>query len=305
MLKKSVLGALVVLSVLNESKAQEVNYSVVENTPYTHSLNIGISGLDFSMIGGALYAGPGASIHFRPLPIVEIEGDIYTGMYANDARGADSLVTGFKKSGGLMVKAGGSFVWYRKGKNFIENKGDTEPKKFRFDLKTSSTSNGSVTKYIMFPYNRMVERSLRGGGYMNNYPTAEGISSSQGVYFGIGKMTYKSATLDIDGYGELTRSFNIGYHADFMIGNTLYHAPIDGSDKFGGMGLVLGLDFSNEGGLFPLSATFEVGKVPGMDKGMMRLKIAGNILAGKQHYKGEYKTVRFAKKTISRLIQMW
>lgn len=70
-----------------------------------------------------------------------------------------------------------------------------------------------------------------------------------------------------------------------------------------GMGIRFGYKMVYTGGLFPLSVTFEFGSLPDDSGGMMRLKMAGNILMGKQHYKGDYSYHKKANRKIPALIQ--
>lgn len=295
--KSILLSCLLLIFCAQIIHAQKGSYKVIENTPYTHKLNVGIIPLDFVLVNGTPLLGSAVSAQFRLIPRVIVEANASSALFMKDNR-EDIVVSGLKKMGGLNLRGGGAFVWRRAGNNWVAKKGDTTPIPSRFSLKGTSDALYSYETYINFPYNRMVERTLRGGGFFFDFPTSDGASQSAGVYAGIGKLSTTAATLDLEGYGEKHRSTTFGYHLDLLFGKTQLH---DGTSE-AGVGVLFGFDMTYVGGLFPLSTTLELGALPGSGS-YVGLKFAGSILAGKDKYKGDYKTTRKAKKKIPALIQ--
>ena len=296
-LKFFVLGCLILPFITQSLSAQGVNYKVIENTPYTPKLNIGIVPMDVLMIGGTPLLGSAVTAQIRPIPRVIVEANASSYFFLKDNR-EDIVVSGLKKIGGLNLKGGGAFVFRRQGNNRVAEKGSTTPLNRRFSLKGEVQGMNSVETYMMFPFNRMVERSIRGGGYFFDFPTEDGASQSAGVYAGIGKMSNHSAKLDVTGYGEKLQSTSFGYHLDLLFGTTTYHDATQES----GIGFLFGFDMLHIGGLFPLTASLDLGSLPGTGS-YVGLKFAGNILMGKDKYKGDYKNTRQAKKKLPALIQ--
>ncbi len=296
-LKLFVLASLLLPFCSQILSAQDVSYKVIENTPYTHTLHVGIVPLDFLMINGTPLLGSALTAQFRPIPRVIVEANASSALFMKDNR-EDIVVSGLKKIGGLNLKGGGAFVWRRQGNNRIREKGSTTPIAGRFSLKAETKGTQSVETYILFPYNRMVERSVRGGAFYYDFPTSDGASTSAGVYAGIGKLSTTAATLDVNGFGEKHRSTTFGYHLDLLFGKTQYH---DATEE-AGVGFLFGFDMLYVGGLLPISTTLELGSLPGKGS-YVGLKFAGSILSGKDKYKGDYKNTRQAKRKIPALIQ--
>jgi hypothetical protein len=291
---KFVLVVLFVTVSILGLKAQKVNFKVVDDAPYSHFLNVEISPLDFRMQEGNVMVGPAIMAQIRPISRVTTEIQLASFLYT-PSKGN----TGLKKMGGLAVDVGAAFAWSRKGINLTANKEDKTPITGRFRLKTS----GNIEKYINYPYNRLVERTIRGGGYYYDFPTEKYTTTASGFYAGLGKTVFRGATLDVEGIGQLTRSYTGGYYVDVLFGKSDFATPVDNKLSGSGIGIRFGYKMIYSGGLFPLSFTFEFGSLPGASGGMLRLKIAGNILTGKQHYKGKYKYYKKAKRKIPALIQ--
>jgi hypothetical protein len=298
---KQNLTSLCVFSILGIGQfsfAQEVKYKVVENTPYTHVLNIGISPLDFKLVGGEPMGGPAVSVAFRPISRLKVDANLASGIYVNDASGQG----GIKGAGGIFADGGVSYMWQRAGKNFVRDKESTTPISKQFNLKGEYTGvNQTTVTYVKFPYNRMVERGLRAGGFYYDFPLSEGLSSSAGAYLGISKTSFNAATLDVEGYGTLSRFESIGYNLDILFGGSTYF-PGDEPAEAGNLGFRFGFNMFYKGGIFPLTVGFEAGSLPGAG-GFMGVRFAGNIAKGKQSYKGDYKSIKKAKKSIPALMQ--
>lgn len=293
---RKILLAVTVLYTGMCSYGQTVNYTIVDNAPKTHFLTVDISPLDFRLMEGNPLAGPALMAEVRPLNRLSAQTQLASFLYTP----SEGIInTGFKKAGGISADFGAAFAYVHRGINLVHTKGDTIPINGHFRIKTS----GNVESYINYPFNRLVERQIRGGGFYYNFPTEEGTTLTLGGYAGIGKTTYKSATLNVDGVGELTRWTQSGYYIDVLFGSSEYAIPDNGETNTAGLGVRLGYKMIYAGGLFPLSVTFEFGSLPGDSGGMMRLKLAGNILSGKQSYKGGYVYRKKAKKTIPALIQ--
>jgi hypothetical protein len=296
-LKLFVLGCFILPFCSQIVSAQEVSYKIIENTPYTHKLNVGIVPLDFLIIGSAPLIGSAVSAQFRPIPRVIVEANASSALFMKDNR-EDIEVSGLKKTGGLNLRAGGAFVWRRTGRNWVTERGGTTTVSGRFTLKGETRGTTSVETYILFPYNRMVERSIRAGGYFFDFPTADGASQSSGVYAGVGKLSNTSATLDITGFGEKHRSTSFGYHLDLLFGATQDH---DGTSE-AGIGVMFGFDMLYVGGLFPLTTSLDLGALPGQGS-YVGLRFAGNILMGKDKYSGDYTYAHKSKRKMRALIQ--
>lgn len=293
---KKLISLALLLGMFGATHAQQVKYNVINNKPYNHFLNVEISPFDFRLQDGNIFMGPSLMAEIRPVARVMAEAQIASFVFT-PAEG--TMYSGLKKAGGLSIDAGGAFTFMRKGINLTANKGDETPIPGHFRLKTS----GNVETFINFPFNRVVERSVRGGGYYYDYPAEEKTHRAVGGYAGLGKTIVKGATINAEGYGELTRYMTSGYYIDVLFGTSDYAMPINNETGGSGMGVRFGYKMVYVGGLFPLSTTFEFGKLPGSNGGLMRLKFAGNILSGKQHYEGDYKFRKKAKRKIPALIQ--
>ncbi len=280
---------------------QSVTYNVIDNTPYTSSLTFVISPFDFILLAGDPMGGPDLKVKYRPMPRLKLEANIGSAMYMKSLE-TDTLGA-IKNLGGLFVEVGGEFIWKRKGVNFTKEKGDTTPIKTPFQLDGSYSNGVSTSRFIRFPFNRMVERGIRGGIMYRNIAWEASPSTITGGYVGISKRGIVAATLDIEGFGERSRHNILGYHFDIMFGSSTLGPMPTGEEKTSGSGYRFGIDYLNKGGLAPIAMTFEFGKLPTVDGGFMRLKFATELNFGKDFYKGGYKYRRRAKKTIPILIQ--
>lgn len=274
---------------------QKVSYKLLEDRPYTNKLDIGIAPIDFMLMGDNIMGGPKVSVLLRPTKRVTFNGALGIAPILTP----DSL-TGIKKSGGLFIDAGASYVWNRIGKNLTKEKGDTVALKGDIRLKTESSGyNRSTVTSLSIPLNRMVERAIRGGGFYYNFPTVEDASQSAGGYVGISKSITKAASISTTDYGERSVYDQIGYHFDILFGSTNFHSENgDGTTTSrGGAGFRFGMDFLHAGGLFPIGVSMEAGTLPGI-RGFWKVTFSGNILKGKHFYNGKYKYKMRRKKFI-------
>lgn len=275
------------------SFGQSVNYKVEKNAPKSAVLSIGVAPLDFFMINGEPMGGPGVNVFFRPIPRVKIHSSLSSALYMNDAREAEG-VTGLKKLGGIFGEAHAEYVWLRKGINLTDDAGNL--KKGRFNVK----SVGYTTKYINFPYNRVVERSIRAGAFYNNFYMENNTKNTTGVFVGLSRTGRRYAKLNFEGYGTKEQGSAMGYYFDLMFGSVAAVDPTLETES--GSGFRLGIDIQATGGLAPVLTTFEVGKMPGAS-GFMRVMFTFALQSGEYFYEGSYKERKAAKKTIPALIR--
>ncbi len=99
-LKLFVLASLLLPFCSQILSAQDVSYKVIENTPYTHTLHVGIVPLDFLMINGTPLLGSALTAQFRPIPRVIVEANASSALFMKDNR-EDIVVSGLKKIGGI------------------------------------------------------------------------------------------------------------------------------------------------------------------------------------------------------------
>lgn len=297
-IKKAVILFLTIFGISNLVSAQSVNYRILDDNPFTHKLEIGIIPIDFRSISGNMMGGPAATVVLRPVNRIAIDGLVGIAPILKP----DGL-TGLKNSGGLLVEAGGTYVWNRKGKILVEEKGDTVAIPTEITLKGETTGVNETTRYtINVPTNRMIERGLRAGGFFYELPTVEGASSSVGAYAGISKYGVRNIKVDADGYGERQSYNRIGYRFDLLFGSTDFFLDAGGTEARGGVGFRFAYDYDYKGGLIPIGISAEVGTLPG-GAGFWRAKFSGIIMKGRHEYKGDYKYSKRPKKFIPILIQ--
>jgi hypothetical protein len=295
---KNFFLALVILTCTAPYSAfsQSINYKIVDDKPYTHPLEIHITPIDFRFLDGFenLMGGPDISVVFRPLNRVAVEASAGIAPIMTP----DNL-SGIKQSGGLFLEAAGNYVWLRKGRNLVANKGDQTPLPTEINLKTRN----NVRTFIKVPTNRVVERGIRGGGYYYNLPTNEFTTNSFGAFVGLSKNSIRSIKIDAEGYGE-KQSYNmIGYHFDVLFGSSDF-IPQEGlaAEAREGIGWRFGINLLNKGGLFPIGTKIEIGSLPG-GSSFMRLKINGTIAKGSHPYEGKYTYRKAPKGKIAALIR--
>ncbi|MCI4666777.1 MAG: hypothetical protein MRZ79_01355 [Bacteroidia bacterium] len=275
------------------SSGQTVNYKVKTNSPKSAKVSIGISPLDFFFIDGEPMGGPGVDFYIRPVDRLRVHGRLSSAMYLNKSR-EDENASGIKKLGGIIAEAHGEYVWLRKGINLTDGSGNI--RESRFNVK----STGNTTKYINFPYNRVVERSIRAGAFHNNFPLQSNTQSVTGVFVGLSRTGRRYAKLELEGYGDKDQGLAMGYYLDFMFGGVNAvdaSAPVES-----GSGFRLGFDIEATGGLCPVITTFELGKMPGAN-GFMRLMFTFALQSGANYYEGPYKERKAATKKIPGLIR--
>lgn len=275
------------------SFAQEVKYSIETNSPKSAVLSVGISPLEFFLLAGEPMGGPGIQAYFRPSERLKVQAKVSSALYLNDSREVEGA-SGIKKLGGIFGEAHAEFSWLRKGINLTSQSGTLNTA--RFNVKAT----GNTINYINFPYNRVVERTIRVGGFYNNYPLQNNTQSAGGVFVGLGRTGRRYAKLNFEGYGTKEQGITLGYYVDLMFGGV---AAIDPTlETESGSGARIGIDLESTGGLCPVLTNFEVGSMPGAG-GYMRLSFTFAIQSGGYLYNGSYKERKAAKKTIPALIR--
>jgi hypothetical protein len=305
-MKKSTLLSLLFIftfCLIAESiKSQTISYKVIENKPYKSVLEVGIVPLDLVMLDGNPMIGPGLDVKFRPLKNVHVFAGVGNGLYSN-AIDDKSAVTGIKKSGGLFFDANAEFVWYRKGVNFKDPANEAENMKYKLIMKSTTSGNISTTTSLLFPFNRSVERSIRGGFMTYNFPwdmDDNEVSSLTGPFAGISKRTYKYAEVEAEGYGNKKRSEMYGYYFDLLFGSANYFDPALSNKA--GTGFRFGIEYYTVGGLMPVGVVLEMGSMP-QTGGYLRAKYIFSLEYGKHSYEGDYVMRKKAKRKLPAIIQ--
>jgi len=279
------------------ANAQQVNYKTLTNSPRSAKLSIGISPLDFFFLGGEPMGGPGINAYFRPIEKLKVGMKVSSAMYMNDLRGEES-VSSLKRMGGLFSEAHLAYTWLKKGINLTDPSGKV--KETKFNLKSSLTFGGSRNTYINYPFNRVIERSIRLGGFYNNIPLQNNTEGATGVFVGLSRTGRRYASIDVDGFGQKARGSSMGYYLDFMFGSV---APVDPNQPVeSGSGFRVGFNIESVGGLTPVTTTFELGKMPGAS-GYMRLMFTFSLQSGEYFYQGSYKEKKAPTKTLPALIR--
>lgn len=262
--------------------AQEVEYRILDDAPQLPKLSTGITLGDVILHTGEEAigsGGPGIFATYRPTERIKIGGQVSSGLFGlmtNDTENA----TGIRKAGGIFIDVNGEFAWRRKGVNIAGRTG-------RFHIPNFE----GVTKYITIPYNRMVERTIRGGFYTHTYP----FSTTTGGFIGIGKYSTTFAKLDFDGTIR-TDGTRMGWTLDYVFATTNYVDEMRTSDP---TGLRLGIHLETFGKIKTLTR-FEIGGMPGVDGTFMRLTFNFPLVnLGSHRYTGDYKEL---KETDSKII---
>lgn len=280
--------------------SQTVNYTVIENQPYSPKLSVGFSALDLFLLDGNPMGGPGINAHFRPIPRVKISGNLSSGIYFNSIDDKTDL-SGLQKAGGLFLDASGEFIWFRNGVNFKNPANPDLNYEYRFPLKSRRIdANTTQNTYMMFPYNRMVERGIRGGALLYSYPWNENTKSSTGIFVGIAKRTYKYAALEVEGFGNKKRNDMMGYYFDIMFVDGNYIDPL--LAKSNNMGFRFGIDIETVGGVMPVMVNLELGSIPNVGS-LVKVRYTFGWQTGKDYYDGDYKRRKKRTKTIPALFQ--
>lgn len=295
---------LVLLFFFSAAQAQTVSYKVIENKPYKSVLSIGIVPLDLILVDGNPLVGPGVDVKFRPLNNIQVNASVANSLYSKSIDNKDS-VSGLKNAGGLYFDAGAEFIWFRKGINYKDPNNENEPMKYKLPLKSTTSGDKMYTTNLLFPYNRAVERSIRGGIWMNNLAwdpenAKNDVSTITAPYVGISKRTFKSAEIDAEGYGVKKRSDTYGYYLDVAFGSVSYFNS--NTSNTSDMGFRFGIEYQTIGGLMPVGVLLEMGKMPEVG-GYIRAKYIFSLDYGRHYYEGEYKMRKKAKRAIPALIQ--
>jgi hypothetical protein len=270
----------------------QVKYKLIEDRPFTHKLEIDITPIDFRFMGDNIMGGPDVSVVLRPIERVAVETSVGIAPILTP----DGL-TGIKSSGGLFLEAGGTYVWNRKGKILVKEKGDTVAIPTQITLKGERKGNYDVRTYISVPTNRMIERGIRGGGFYYNMPTIEDASTSAGGFVGISKHSVTNIKADVEDYGVKESYNRIGYRFDVLLGSTSFHLDQGGTENRAGAGWRFTYEYDHRGGLFPIGTAAEIGSLPG-GRFFWRVKFSGLIMRGQHFYEGDYKFAKRRKKFI-------